>query len=108
MVAALFSVTGLQPCVQVSLEDNKGQFRLWLSVAGSVITGSKHILPSGNRCLCRDDSDAYKFSFLHIVVSNVYDAETVCNELIRLWKAAFANHVCLSLRGVLAFARMLC
>lgn len=109
MVAALFSVTGLQPCVQVTLEDNKDHLDLdRLSVAGSVITGSKYILPCGKSCLCRDNSDAYEFRFLHIVVSNVYHTEMVCNELIRLWKAAFSNHVCRSLRVVLAFARMLC
>lgn len=107
-VAALFSVTGLHPCVQVTLEDNKDHLNFKLSVAGSVITGLKYTVLCSNSCLSRDDSDAYEFRFLHIVVSNVYHAETVCNVLVRLWKAAFSNHVCRSLRVVLAFARMLC
>lgn len=108
MVAALFSVTGLHPWVQVTLEDNKDHLDFKLSVAGSVTNGLKYILLCSNSCHSRDDSDAYEFRFLHIVVSNVYHAETVCNVLIRLWKATFSNHMCHSLRVVLAFARMLC
>lgn len=104
---------GLVLCHRVTsfcASDPGGQrpFRLRQRVAGSVITGSKYILLCSNSCQSRDDSDAYEFRFLHIVVSNVYHAETVCNVLIRLWKAAFSNHVCRSLRVVLAFAWMLC
>lgn len=77
-------------------------------VPGSVITGSKHILLCTNSWVLWGDSDAYEFRFLHVVVSNVYHAETVCDELKGMRQAFFFNHVGLSLRVVLAFARMLC
>lgn len=77
-------------------------------VPGSVITGSKHILLCTDSCLRRGDSDAYEFRFLHVVVSNVYHAEMVCDELKGMWQAFFFNHIGVSLRVALAFARMLC
>lgn len=68
----------------------------------------KPILRYWFRVLFRGDSDAYEFRVLHVIVSNIYHAETVCKELKGMWQAVFSNDVAQSLRVILAFARKLC